>query len=140
MAASDDLVQSLAGLALFADLREPDLEAIADPERERSFAAGERILRKGLSGAAFFVILDGEAAVEIEGLEPRMLRRGDFFGEVSTLLDCRPTADVVATTMLRCFVIPGDDLERLLLERPQVMLRLLRMEARRLQSAGEWQT
>ncbi|MGH3032710.1 MAG: cyclic nucleotide-binding domain-containing protein, partial [Gaiellaceae bacterium] len=80
MPARDDLVRSLAGLALFADLGDPDLEAIADPERERSFGAGERILRKGLSGAAFYVILDGEAAVEIEGLDPRILRRGDFFG------------------------------------------------------------
>ena len=39
--------------------------------------------------------------------------------------------------MLRYFVIPGADLETLLVEWPQVMLRLLRMEARRLQTAGE---
>ena len=137
MAASDDLVQSLAGLALFADLREPDLEAIADPERERSFAAGERILRKGLSGAAFFVILDGEAAVEIEGLEPRMLRRGDFFGEVSTLLGSNPTADVVARTQLHCLEIPGPDLEGFLLAHPRVMLRMLQTVTRRIQDLLE---
>ena len=47
---------------------------------------------------------------------------------------------MVATTVLRCLVIPGSQLERLLLERPQVMLRLLKMEARRLQSAVEWRT
>ena len=53
------------------------------------------MLRRGLSGSGFYVILDGEAAVEIAGDdEPRRLRRGDFFGEVSTLLDCKPTADV----------------------------------------------
>ena len=28
----DELVHSLAGLSLFADLRDPDLEAIADPD------------------------------------------------------------------------------------------------------------
>ncbi len=60
---------------------------------------GERVLRRGLSGGGLFVILDGEAAVEIRGGdEPRRLRRGDFFGEVSTLLQCTPTADVVART------------------------------------------
>jgi CRP-like cAMP-binding protein len=35
-------------------------------------------------------------------------------------------------------VIPGPQLERLLLDRPQFMLRLLRMEARRLRSSLEW--
>ena len=137
MAAQDELVRSLAGLALFADLDDPDLEAIADPERERSFGAGERILRKGLSGAGFYVILDGEAAVEIQGLEPRMLRRGDFFGEVSTLLACRPTADVVARTPLHCLEIPGPKLEEFLLAYPRVTYRMLQTVTRRLRDLLE---
>jgi CRP-like cAMP-binding protein len=137
MAARDDLVRSLAGLALFADLSGPDLEAIADPERERSFGAGERILRKGLSGAGFYVILDGEAAVEIDGLEPRTLRRGDFFGEVSTLLACRPTADVVARTTLHCLEIPGPRLEEFLLAYPRVTYRMLQIVTRRLKNLLE---
>jgi CRP-like cAMP-binding protein len=45
---------------------------------------------------------------------------------------------VVAVTMLRCLVIPAAQLERLLLERPEFMLRLLRMEARRLQGTLNW--
>jgi CRP/FNR family transcriptional regulator, cyclic AMP receptor protein len=137
MAARDELVRSLSGLALFADLSEPDLEAIADPERERSFAPGERILRKGLSGSGFYVILDGEAAVEIEDLEPRTLRRGDFFGEVSTLLVCRPTADVVARTELHCLEIPGPRLEEFLLTYPRVTYRMLQTVTRRLRDLLE---
>jgi CRP-like cAMP-binding protein len=137
MAAQDELVRSLAGLALFADLDDPDLEAVADPERERSFGAGERILRRGLSGAGFYVILDGEAAVEIQGLEPRMLRRGDFFGEVSTLLACRPTADVVARTPLHCLEIPGPKLEEFLLAYPRVTYRMLQTVTRRLRDLLE---
>ena len=128
----DELVRSLAGLALFADLRDPDLEAIADPERERRFSEGERVLRRGLSGGGLFVILDGEAAVEIPGGEPRRLHRGDFFGEVSTLLQCKPTADVVATTALHTLEIPGSQLEELLLQSPQVGYRMLQTMARRI--------
>jgi CRP-like cAMP-binding protein len=134
---NDDLVRSLAGLALFADLSEPDLEAIADPEGERLFAAGERVLRKGLSGAAFYIVLDGEAAVEIEGLEPRTLRRGDFFGEVSTLLDTTPAADVVARTPLHCLEIPGPQLEAFLVRYPRVTYRMLQTVTRRLQDLLE---
>jgi CRP-like cAMP-binding protein len=128
-----ELVRSLAGLALFSDLDEPDLEAIADPELERLFSEGERILRRGLSGAGFYVILDGEAAVEIEGLEPRRLRRGDFFGEISTLLKCKPTADVVARTPLHCLEIPGPKLEEFLVNYPRVTYRMLQTVTRRLQ-------
>jgi CRP-like cAMP-binding protein len=128
----DELVRSLAGLALFADLGDPDLEAIADPECERRFGEGERILRRGLSGGGLFVILDGEANVLIADDEPRRLRRGDFFGEVSTLLDCRPTADVVARTTLHCLEIPGPRLEAFLLQYPQVTYRMLQTVTRRL--------
>lgn len=133
----DELVRSLAGLALFADLRDPHLEAIADPERERRFSEGERVLRRGLSGGGLFVILDGEAAVEIPGDEPRRLRRGDFFGEVSTLLRCKPTADVVAATALHTLEIPGSQLEELLLQYPQVGYRMLQTMARRIRDLLE---
>jgi CRP-like cAMP-binding protein len=133
----DELVRSLRGLALFADLRDADLEAIADPEQERRFAEGERILRRGLSGGGFFVILDGEANVEIRDDEPRRLLRGDFFGEVSTLLDCKPTADVVARTALHCLEIPGPKLEAFLLQYPQVTYRMLQTTARRIRDLLE---
>ena len=136
-AARDELVRSLAGLALFADLRDPDLWAIADPEWERRYGEGERVLRRGLSGGGLFVILDGDAAVEIPGGEPRRLHRGDFFGEVSTLLECRPTADVVARSALHCLEIPGPQLEEFLLQYPQVTYRMLQTLARRIRDLLE---
>lgn len=133
MTERDELVRSLSGLALFSDLREADLEAIADPELERRFVEGERVLRRGLSGSGFYVILEGEAAVEIAGDdEPRKLRRGDFFGEVSTLLDCKPTADVIARTPLHALEIPGPQLETFLLQYPRVTYRMLQTVTRRL--------
>jgi CRP-like cAMP-binding protein len=133
MNGKDELVRSLSGLALFSDLREADLEAIADPDLERRFVEGERVLRRGLSGSGFYVILDGEAAVEIAGDdEPRKLRRGDFFGEVSTLLDCKPTADVIARSELHALEIPGPQLEAFLLQYPRVTYRMLQTVTRRL--------
>ena len=76
--------------------------------------------------------------VEVDGEERHRLGRGEFFGEISALTDEPPTADVVAVNMLRCLVIPAAQLEKLLLERPQLMLRMLRMEARRLRGALDW--
>ena len=133
------VADTLGQLALFADLTSAQLEAVAHTHEEDVFAAGERVLRKGLSGGNFYVILEGEAGVELDGRQLARLGRGDFFGEISALIGDPPTADVVAITILRCLVIPGQQLERLLLDRPQLALRLLRMEARRLRNTLEWQ-
>lgn len=133
------VADTLAQLALFADLTPAQLEAVAHTHEEDVFAAGERVLRKGLTGGNFYVILEGEAAVELDGRQLARLGRGDFFGEISALIGDAPTADVVAVTILRCLVIPAQQLERLLLDRPQFALRLLRLEARRLRNTLEWQ-
>jgi CRP-like cAMP-binding protein len=133
------VADTLGQLALFADLTSAQLEAVAHTHEEDVFAAGERVLRKGLSGGNFYVILEGEAAVELDGRHLARLGRGDFFGEISALIGDPPTADVVAVTILRCLVIPGQQLERLLLDRPQLALRLLKLEVRRLRNTLEWQ-
>jgi CRP-like cAMP-binding protein len=133
-----DVAESLGQLALFADLTPSQVEAIVHSHDENVFAEGERVLRRGLSGGNFYVILEGEASVQLDGEELQRLGRGEFFGEISALTGEPPSADVVAATMLRCLVIPAADLEKLLLERPQLMLRLLRAEARRLRGTLEW--
>ena len=138
MANGDDLVETLRRFNLFADLDHAQLEAIADPDSERSFAAGERIMRRGMSGTGFYVILDGEASVMLSGEELNRLRPGDFFGEISTLLDEPLTADVTAETPVRVLEIPGLRLEAFLLSYPKVMLRMLVTEARRLQEVLAW--
>jgi CRP-like cAMP-binding protein len=137
---AEDLAERLSRFNLFADLGRPQLEAIADPDRERWFSEGERILRRGMSGGGFYVVLDGEASVQVGGGELGRLRSGDFFGEVSTLLGVDPTADVVADGPLHCLEIPGPKLEAFLLAYPRVMLRVLQTEARRLQEALEWRS
>ena len=140
MSNGEDLVETLRRFNLFADLDRAQLEAIADPDSERSFAAGERILRRGMSGSGFYVILDGEASVTLGGEELNRLRQGDFFGEISTLLDEPLTADVTAETPVRVLEIPGPRLEAFLLSYPKVMLRMLVTEARRLQEVLAWRS
>jgi CRP-like cAMP-binding protein len=135
--AGEDVVESLARLALFADLPHPQLEALAHGYDEQVFAPGTRVLREGISGSGFYVILDGKAVVSLPRGE-RHLGRGEFFGEVSVLTGDVPTADVVAETELRCLVVPEPEVEPLLLAHPHVMLRMLQAEARRVGEAARW--
>lgn len=129
------VAERLGQLALFADLRWAELEAVAHAFDEEVFPPGKRVLRQGLSGSAFYIVLDGDASVHIDGREARRLGRGDFFGEISALTGEPPSADVRAETLLRCLVVPGPQLEPFLLERPTVMLRMLRAEALRLRDS-----
>jgi CRP-like cAMP-binding protein len=132
------IVDSLAQMALFADLSRAQLEVVAQSFEDEMFAEGQRVLRHGLSGSGVYVILEGEAVVSRDGQEIARLYRGDFFGEVSVLTDEVPSADVAAATLLRCLVIPRPELEPFLLERPEVMLRMLRAVAGRLRGMLEW--
>lgn len=129
---------ALARLALFADLTRAELEAAGQVFDEQVFDHGERVLRQGLTGNAFYVLLDGCVAIEIDGTERARLYPGDFFGEVSILTGETPTADVVATSQLRCAVLGEPDVEPFLIRHPRVMLRMLVAEARRVRSANLW--
>ena len=131
-------VETLARLSLFADLTHPQLEAVAHSFGEEVFAEGQRVIRQDVTGGSFYVILDGEAKVVIDGQERARLTRGDFFGELSILTDDAPAADVIATSILRCLIIPDNELKAFLLKQPSVMYRMLQIEARRLRAANVW--
>ena len=131
-----ELIESLARISLFADLSQPELEAVAHSSEEEVFGEGQRILREGLTGSGLYVVLEGEVIVKRGDLELARLGRGEFFGEISVLLDTTPMADVVAASpQVRCLLVPAPDVESFLLERPQVLYRMLRAEARRLRAA-----
>lgn len=136
----EEIADTLAGFRLFGDLARPQLEAIAHTFDEEWFNAGQRILRQGFSGTGFYVILEGEAAIHIDGEERAKLSRGDFFGELSILLNEPPSADVIALRPLRCLVLPRSELEGWLVSLPWVTLRLLQAELRRLSIANRWRS
>jgi CRP/FNR family transcriptional regulator, cyclic AMP receptor protein len=135
-----DVVDQLASMALFADLQRPQLESVAHTFEEEMFAEGQPIIRQGLGGSNFYVILEGEAAVRVDGQDLATLGRGDFFGEVSVLLGEAPTADIVALRAMRCLVLSATEVPHFLVSNPRVMLRMLQAEARRLRATIEWRS
>jgi len=134
----DDVVDILAGFALFADLSTPQLESLVDTFGEETYVEGDRVLRQGLTGSSFYVILDGSASIRVDGVDRTSLRAGDYFGEISCLLGVPPTADIVARGTLRCLVLAAQELEPFLVAHPQVMFRLLQGEARKLRTTTRW--
>ena len=138
MAGQDEIADGIAGFAMFADLSTPQLQEIAHTFEERFFPEGERILRQGLTGSGFFIILEGSCSILVDGQERATLSRGEFFGEVSILLGESPVADVVAITPVRCLFLAGPSVESFLIGHPRVMYRMLQAQARRLRNANRW--
>jgi CRP-like cAMP-binding protein len=138
MAGRDEIVDSLAGFTLFGDLSRPQLTGVVHLFEDVMFGEGERVLRQGLTGSGFYVILEGQAAVVVDGTERAILGRGEFFGEASILLGEPPIADVVARGPLRCLLLSGPQVEPFFVAHPRVLFRMAQAQARRLRSATRW--
>jgi CRP-like cAMP-binding protein len=138
MAGTEELIDELSGLALFADLARPELAGVAHTLEEEWYADGQRILREGLSGTGFYVLLEGEVSVRLGGEELARLRRGAYFGEAAILLGELPGADVVAAGRVRVVNLAGPALKNFLMRHPNVMYRMLQEQTRRLRGAIRW--
>lgn len=138
MAVEEDVADTIAGFALFADLTTPQREQVVHVFAEQWFAEGEKVLRQGLSGSGLYIVLDGAAAIRIDGVDRSTLKAGDYFGEISCLLGEAPVADIVAVRPLRCLVLPSSQVEPFLKANPNVMFRLLQGEARKVRNTTKW--
>jgi CRP-like cAMP-binding protein len=111
-------IASLRELPLFAGL-EPDQAAqVAARASVREAASGEDVIEQWSLGSEFFVILDGRAAVSVDGQPARELGPGDFFGELRALewgggYAYPRLASVRATSPLRLLVFPEGSLQEL---------------------------
>ena len=100
-------VTELSRVGLFQELPGERLTKLAQGMKRAEVAPGDPIVLEGEEGDHFYVILRGLVAVSHQGgLSPRrMLRPGDYFGEVALAMDVPRTASVTAlvpTTVASC--------------------------------------
>jgi CRP/FNR family cyclic AMP-dependent transcriptional regulator len=102
---SDPKIGAMARVPLFARCSRKQLEFLASRTDEVSVAARETLIKQGNPADAFYLLLDGEASVQVDGRDRPALRGGDFFGEISMLDRGPATATVVTTTPVRLMVM-----------------------------------
>jgi len=116
---------SLRALPLFADLQ-PDQAALVGKQASlREAASGETVVEQWSLGRDFYVILEGTAAVSIDGEHARDLGPGEFFGELTALdwgagFAYPRLASVRATSALRLLVFPDGRLGELVRRYPSI--------------------
>lgn len=92
-------VTELSRIGLLAELPGELLLKLAQRMRREEVAAGRPLVIEGEEGDRFYVVLSGLLNVSQDDLgERRMLKPGDYFGEVALAMDIPRTATVIAMT------------------------------------------
>jgi ATP-binding cassette, subfamily B, bacterial len=92
-------VTELSRVELLAGLPGERLTEIARRMERAEVPPGQRVVREGEAGERFYVVLSGIFAVSQDDLGPRrVLRPGDYFGEVALAMNVPRTASVRALT------------------------------------------
>lgn len=132
----------LATVPLFGGVKERHLVSLSKQCRERSFKAGETIVRQGNPGEGLFVIVSGKVRVEkvTDGGSVVSIAThgaGDVIGEMSVLDGATRSASVVAEEDTECLVLVSWDFTSFLKSHPEVALDILPVVVRRFRETNE---
>jgi CRP-like cAMP-binding protein len=116
----------LARVPLFSSLSQHELRKVANLAELRRFRRGAEIVRAGMKGNAFFVILDGSADVTTPAGHKRALHEGDYFGELALLDGAPRAATVKAANSLAAARISRTAFTQLLKDEPKLGVGLAR--------------
>ena len=129
-----DWAKVLERLPLFASVGKRQLRKIAGLAEVREFDAGDTVVQTGDAPDGFYLILGGRAKVTGRP-RTRMLKAGDYFGEMA-LLDGEPrSATIVAAGELQTMRLPRKPFMRLLQQEPTIGIAMLGELAKRLRRA-----
>ena len=109
-------VTELARVGLLETLPGETIAKLADRMQREDVTAGTVLVREGEKGDRFYVLLSGIAGVSQQSLGGRrILRAGEYFGEVALTMHVPRTATVTAMTpcvVASCDLATFDELVR----------------------------
>ena len=95
----------LKKIPIFSALSSRYLREIGQLMDETLIKPGKTLVKQGRTGWDFYIIVDGEARVEKNGKAIKLLKAGDFFGEIA-LIDGGPRmASIISETEMTLLVV-----------------------------------
>ena len=126
----------LTAAELFGQIAGEDLVPVALAAQEVHFNAGETLIRQGDPGDCLYIIVDGEASINIRGVGAVVTRRAkSSLGEMGLISRQPRSADCVALTDPTALRIDHDDFWELLAEKPPLALGVIKALSKRLDEA-----
>jgi CRP/FNR family transcriptional regulator len=137
-----EIVELLGRVPLFATLDPEDLERVAALAVPRGFEAGQIVFREGDASDTCYIVRAGRARAVREHPDGRTITLADFgpgdiFGELAMFEDELRSATVEAVRDTEVVAVLGPDMRRLMVEHPQISVRLVIALGRRLRDTNE---
>ena len=125
MVTKKERLERLGSARLFAGLSKTDLKNLNDISKVVNHDEGHEITSEGDRGAAFHLVLEGEARVVRGGRTVARLVPGEFFGEMALIDEGTRTASVIAATPVTTLAIAAWEFRPLVKRRPEMAWKLL---------------
>jgi serine/threonine protein kinase len=106
-------LERLKKLRFFSDFFEIELSEVINASEWLDYAAGQVIISEGDLDDSFYVVVDGEVSVMVEGKFITALRAGDCFGEMAYISKRPRTARIVGRGDVTVLKISNEMLESL---------------------------
>lgn len=141
MANVDQKKSFLSKVPLFQGLKDKQLQRLADRMVERSYAAGDMIVKQGQGGEGFYVLISGKAEATRERADGEKVLvntfgQRDYFGELALLdEDGIRTASIVALEPTTCLVLTRWDFLAVLRQDADMSVEILQEMAKRFRIA-----
>ncbi len=152
MALNGSLVETLSTLSLlqrviflkkvplFADLTPEDLKHVAEVASEHAYPDGEVIAEQGEAGDEMYIVVAGEIKVLVrhDGEAPREVARrtvGEYVGEMAVIGQEARMASLQCAGAVRTLSLDQPSFQRILRERPDVSLAVMRVLSDRLRES-----
>ena len=135
----------LRKIPLLAELSDEDMTRVKADLRFRQYQKREVLLQTGGSGEGLLFLLAGQLQVidvteDGRAIGLRLLKPGDFFGEIAVITNSVRTASVVALTDVLVAFLPAPTAMHLFAHSPSVANQMLRYLAEKIQRDSEFRT
>ncbi|MYN39730.1 cyclic nucleotide-binding domain-containing protein [Duganella sp. FT109W] len=135
----------LRQIPLLSQLSDEEILAIKGDFRIRQYPKRTVVLQKGGSGDGLLFLLNGQLQVidvteDGRAIGLRMLKPGDFFGEIAVISGSTRTASVVAMSDVIVAFLPAPTALHLFSHSPSVANQMLRHLAEKIQRDSEFRT
>ncbi|MFL6216033.1 MAG: cyclic nucleotide-binding domain-containing protein [Blastocatellia bacterium] len=128
-------LEAIGHIELFHSLSNQEKQRLAARLKATPFVRGEAMTRQGAEAHWLYVIVEGEAEVQvtIEGKSERvaMLGGGDYFGEMGMMTGEPRAATVIAQADVKCYRLDKEAFRDILRERPEIAEEISHTLARR---------